>query len=225
VYDLYRNGYALAELVLSQNACERLIDALPHVDAGRGGLRNLIDDETVVRVIRDERFAAAIASAAEPGLVAVKATLFDKTPRANWRVAWHQDRAVAVREQRDVDGFGPWSVKRGVPHVEPPASVLERMVAVRIQLDDCGAGNGPLRVIRRSHRGGKLTDAQLAEAAATGPVAVLALPQGSLLLMRPLLVHASSPAETPAHRRVLHIELAPRDAIGPLEWYRAVPLA
>jgi hypothetical protein len=42
--------------------------------------------------------------------------------------------------------------------------------------------------------------------------------------MRPLLVHASSAAILPAHRRVLHIELAPIEAISPLQWHSAVAL-
>jgi hypothetical protein len=42
--------------------------------------------------------------------------------------------------------------------------------------------------------------------------------------MRPLLVHSSSSAHAPQHRRVLHIELAPAEAISPLQWHAAIPL-
>jgi hypothetical protein len=65
--------------------------------------------------------------------------------------AWHQDRAIAVRDRVDVPGFGPWSVKAGLVHVEPPVDILERMLAVRLHLDDCGEDNGPLRVLPGSH--------------------------------------------------------------------------
>lgn len=219
--DLFRHGYTIAELVLSDSACDRIASALPEAGEGRGGVRNLIEHPTVTAMLRDRRFAAAMEV---PGLVAVKATLFDKTPRTNWRVQWHQDRMIAVRERVETDGFSAWTVKNGVAHVEPPARVLEEMVAVRVHLDPCGPENGPLRVIPGSHRRGKLDAEEIARLAASGPIAELTLPQGALLVMRPLLVHASAPAVSPGHRRVLHIELAPRDAIAPLQWHSVVAL-
>jgi hypothetical protein len=215
VADLFRHGYTIAELVLSDSACDRIVSALPEVSERRGGVRNLIEHPTVVAMLRDQRFARAIEI---PGLVAVKATLFDKTPESNWRVQWHQDRLIAVRERVDADGFGPWTTKNGVVHVAPPARVLEEMIAVRVHLDDCGPENGPLRAIPGSHRRGKLTAEEIAKLAATGPIAELSVPRGALLVMRPLLVHASAPAVSASHRRVLHIELAPRDLIAPLQW-------
>jgi ectoine hydroxylase-related dioxygenase (phytanoyl-CoA dioxygenase family) len=217
-----RDGYAIADLVIASSACERIAAELPAVDAQRGGVRGLIDSRTVARIVQSRQFSRAIHEYADAPLVAVKAMLFDKTPAGNWRVQWHQDRAIAVREQRDVEGFGPWSVKDGIPHVEPPAYVLESMVAVRIHLDDCGSENGPLRVIPGSHRLGKLDAAAIARVIESSPLVELALPRGAILLMRPLLLHASSPATTAAHRRVLHIELAPADAIPPLQWHHAV---
>src|SRR5690349_3464988 len=66
----------------------------------------------------------------------VRAIWFNKSAAANWLVAWHQDLAIAVRERVDVPGFEAWSVKEGVPHVQPPAEVLQRMLTVRIHLDD-----------------------------------------------------------------------------------------
>jgi hypothetical protein len=37
--------------------------------------------------------------------------------------------------------------------------------------------------------------------------------------MRPLALHASSPATAPHHRRVIHIEYAPAPLPAPLRWY------
>lgn len=50
----------------------------------------------------------------------VRAILFDKSAEQNWSLGWHQDRTIAVKQRIDVDGFGPWSVKSGMIHVEPP---------------------------------------------------------------------------------------------------------
>jgi len=44
------------------------------------------------------------------------------------------------------------------------------------------------------------------------------VPRGGALLMRPLLLHASSPALEPGHRRVIHIEYSNCALATGLEW-------
>ena len=148
----------------------------------------------------------------------VRAIYFDKTQGANWKVPWHQDLTIAVKERREAPGFGPWSRKDGVDHVQPPMALLERMVAVRWHLDDCGAGNGPLRVLPGSHRQGRLTAAAIQAWSAREESVTCIVERGGLLVMRPLLLHASSPATVPCHRRVVHIEYAAEPLPSGLEW-------
>jgi ectoine hydroxylase-related dioxygenase (phytanoyl-CoA dioxygenase family) len=224
VNDLDSEGYAPADLRLTAQQCEHIAGALPAVAAGRGGVRNLIVHPTVVRLLVHEAFGRYVWSVIGREMVAVKATLFDKTAESNWRVQWHQDRAIAVKERMNVPGYGPWSTKSGSLHVEPPAEVLAQMLAVRIHLDLCGSGNGPLRVIPGSHVLGKLGEPQIADVVAAQATVELYAPQGGIILMRPLLVHSSSPARETAHRRVLHVEFAPLECISPLQWESVVPL-
>ena len=148
----------------------------------------------------------------------VRGLLFDKTPEANWRVAWHQDVTIAVREQRPVPGFGPWSVKDGIPHTHAPAGLLERMVTLRLHLDDCDESNGALRVLTGSHRSGKLDAKAIEEWKTQGPVEPCLAQAGDALFMRPLLLHASSPADSPRHRRVIHLEFAVDELPAGLAW-------
>ena len=223
--DLEGNGYALADIVLADHQCAYISASLPAlIGAGRGGVRNLIQHPTVKALLSHGRLGQYLWSVIGRDLVAVKATLFDKTADANWRVNWHQDRTVAVKERLDVPGFGPWSTKAGVLHVEAPQEVLAQMLAIRIHLDSCGTDNGPLRVIAGSHQRGKLSEEELTSIVSAGTVMELHVPQGGLMLMRPLLVHASSAARSPEHRRVLHIEFAPAEALSPLKWYESVGL-
>ncbi len=224
VNDLEGAGYALADIVLAEHQCEHIAASLPSATAGRGGVRNLMSHPTVVRLLHHETLGRYLWSVTGRDLVAVKATLFDKTHETNWRVQWHQDRAIAVKERLDVPGYGPWSTKSGSLHVEPPAEVLAQMLALRVYLDVCGSDNGPLRVIPGSHRSGKLEERQLANLVAAGKTVELYVPQGAFLLMRPLLVHSSSAARVAGHRRVLHIEFAPPESISPLQWHTALQL-
>jgi ectoine hydroxylase-related dioxygenase (phytanoyl-CoA dioxygenase family) len=105
-----------------------------------------------------------------------------------------------------------------VQHVQPPGEILEEMLAVRSRLDACGSDNGALRVIPGSHRHGRLTSEAIQDWIAGGDAVTCGLPAGGALLMRPLLLHASSEATSPAHRRVLHVELAANPLPGGLEW-------
>jgi len=136
--------------------------------------------------------------------------LFNKTPDANWKVVWHQDRTIAVRERKDVAGFGPWSVKEGVHHVQPPASIMSKMIAIRLHLDESRENNGPLRVIPGSHRDGYLSGKDI-EVWRERSSVICTVQKGGAILMRPLLLHASSSSLKPEPRRVIHLEFAACD--------------
>ena len=92
---------------------------------------------------------------------AFRGILFDKIPDANWKVPWHQDVTIAVIERVEVEGFGPWSMKAEVLHVQPPAEVLEHILTVRFHLDFCGEENGALRVLFGSHTLGKIPEEEI----------------------------------------------------------------
>ena len=151
----------------------------------------------------------------------VRAIFFDKCSDKNWFVAWHQDVTLAVRERAEVPGFGPWTVKDGIPHVHAPAEILRQMLTVRIHLDDADETNGALRVIPGSHSRGKLSQEQIAHAIELTPAHLCRVRVGDLLLMRPLLLHASHKSMSQTRRRVLHIEYASFKLPAPLDWHDA----
>jgi len=137
---------------------------------------------------------------------------------ANWKVPWHQDVTIAVTDRIEVDGYSPWSVKQDVQHVQPPAKVLGGMLTVRLHLDDCPENNGALRVIAKSHLHGKLSHSQTVRMVNESEATVCEVKSGGALLMRPLLLHASSAAESPNHRRVIRFDYANMALDGGLQW-------
>ena len=151
--------------------------------------------------------------------VPARGILFDKIPDANWKVPWHQDVTIAVRERIEVNGFGPWSIKAGVQHVQPPSGVMEKMISVRFHLDDCGVENGALRVIPGSHLQGKIPEDHFGRLLDESMDTTCIVGAGGALLMRPLLLHALSPSVVPAHRRVIHLDFAFGELPGGLQWY------
>lgn len=81
------------------------------------------------------------------------------------------------------------------------------MLAVRIHLDDFGGQDGPLRLLPGSHKHGFLKDADVPGWPRQMAV-TCAVRRGDAILVRLLLLHASSSATEPANRRVIHTEFA-----------------
>lgn len=188
------------------------------------GVRDLIGRSPAVRELAaSPEILRWIWPVLGPRASVVRGLFFDKTPGANWNLPWHQDLTIAVRERRDVPGFGPWTLKAGIPHVHAPGTLLGRMVTIRIHLDDCGPDNGPMRVLPGSHSRGRLAPADVARwTARSGETSRdCIVPAGGAVIMRPLILHASAAATAEGHRRVIHLEYAAEDLPGGLEWYRA----
>lgn len=224
---IVESGFAIVAGTIGEAEYQRLIAATSDV-VGKGLLKRrgnsyaIRDLLNLVPAVQELARHPAVRSHVEavlgPAAFAVHGILFDKIASANWLVSWHQDLTIEVSERVDTPGFGPWSVKAGVTHVQPPISILQQMLAVRIHLDDCHAENGPLRVIPGSHRHGRLTfDEMLDRRRLHGEVALTAR-RGDIILMSPLLVHASSPASRPEHRRVIHLEYCNERLSGDLHW-------
>ena len=158
--------------------------------------------------------AGVLGDAAKP----VRAVLFDKTTSTDWALGWHQDRTIAVKARRDVPGFGPWSTKRGRPHVEPPIDILQRMITLRVHLDDTGPGNASLLVALGSHRAGRVPVAQVASIVHGHPIYACLAQAGDAWLYAIPILHASEAAAAPTRRRVLQIDYAAFTLPGGLEW-------
>ena len=165
-------------------------------------------DSAVTALAGDQRLLEIARQSLGMQAVPFRATLFEKSGKANWLVAWHQDTALPLERQFDDAGWGPWSEKAGVLYAHAPAWAISRVLALRVHLDSSTSENGPLRVIPASHSAGVLTDAQVLEYARTHPSTECPVPRGGVLAMRPLIIHASSKAREANPRRVLHIEYA-----------------
>ena len=148
----------------------------------------------------------------------VRAVLFDKTPATNWALGWHQDRTIAVSKRHDVPGYGPWSVKAGIAHVEPPFDIIEVMVTLRIHLDDVPDDNAPLLIAPGSHGFGRIAEAVLIDVVARCGTAVCTARRGDVWAYSTPIVHASSASVGHAHRRVLQVDYAAVALPAPLEW-------
>lgn len=149
----------------------------------------------------------------------VRGLYFDKPPGHSWALPWHRDTTVAVKACGRIGAFAKPTVKAGVPHVEAPDELLGGMITARIHLDPMTPHNGPLRVFAGSHT----TDTQ----AGPGGGEVVHCEAGDVLLMRPLVLHASGHTDSTRHlhRRIIHLECAPNQELPDgYEWHDFLPI-
>jgi ectoine hydroxylase-related dioxygenase (phytanoyl-CoA dioxygenase family) len=213
---IQKQGFAIIPGILEPNEVDRLLDEFhcANLPRSRAGVRHVMRLPAVAAVAQDARLVGIARETVGELAFPFRATLFDKSPTANWLVVWHQDTALPLREQREAPGWGPWSVKDGVIYAHAPESALGQVLALRVHLDDSKAENGPLRVLSGTHTLGVLTDDRLHELSTQITPVDCLTPRGGILAMRPLIVHASSKSQVEHPRRVLHIEYAASSVIG-----------
>jgi len=221
---LEQDGYAVVRGVLGHEQIATLSDFIqPLLKLNSpAGVRNLAHLLPAVSLLAESNLLRALI---EPILgedaKLVRSVLFNKDQDTNWQVAWHQDLAIAVRCQAAVPGFGSWSVKAGVAHVQPPIAILENMLTLRVHLDAADEHNGGLWVSPGSHRLGRLPAGEAAAVAERHGKILCSVQAGDALVLRPLLLHASRKAASDNPRRVIHLEFAGATLPEPLAWHDA----
>ena len=220
--EIEKSGFAIVDRYLAPHKIELLIQEIfaLNLPPERAGIRNMLELLPSVKLLAQ---SPEIRSLVEPilgdNIRVVRGIFFDKQPSANWKVPWHQDVTIAVKNRLELPDYQPWSRKGGIPHVQPPVAILEQMLTVRIHLDSTDESNGALRVIPGSHCHGKLTDGAIDRWKQLNTSTTCTCESGGILLMRPLLLHASSIAIGPNHRRVIHLEYAGCSLPAGLDWY------
>ena len=136
-------GFTIVPGVLEATDIDGLLEELSRADLprSRAGVRHAMRLPAVAAIAQEARMMGIARENLGRDAFPFRATLFDKSPAANWLVVWHQDTALPL-------------------------------LSTRVTAVEC------------------------------------LVPQGGVLAMRPLIVHASSKSQSEAPRRVLHIEYA-----------------
>lgn len=213
-------GCAILPRVFTSDQLDQLLPIVDDVltnSQSRAGARVNTSIPMVQAILSNRSLKDAIGSLGD--YRPVRVIVFDKTSDHNWAVPWHRDTTIAVRTRHEVDGFGPWSVKEGIDHVQPPPSVLSGMITARVHLDPAPATNGALRVIPGSHLDIGECWAESDPGHQEREAITLEADAGDVVLMNPLTLHASSKSSQPDRRRIVHIEFAKDPLPKPLAWY------
>jgi hypothetical protein len=216
-----RDGFAIVNGALSCELAERVSSAISSSQGDAFALRNLFELAPITRELLEALLVReAVGAVLGREAFCVRAVFLDRAPRANWRVRFHQDSAVVVKERFEVTGFGPWRTKGGALHVTAPPGTLSSMLTVRVHLDRGGEGGCAARVVPGSHHYGRLPEDSI-EQFTRYDVASLAVEKGGILVLRPLLLRASGEGANRGSMRVVQLDFAARNLPAPLEWREA----
>jgi hypothetical protein len=216
------HGFVLVPEVLGLDECKAIAAHTVSASAGSVGSRCLLPlawCQVLAKYLRRHPLLTAFIPS---DFVAAQCTYFEKSRSRNWLVPVHQDLSIPVAERVDHPALRGWSAKEGSLFVQAPVELLARLVAVRLHIDNCAVNDGPLRVVAGSHLQGQVGPEAAAGARRAHGEVVCPGPRGSALVMRPLLLHASSKASGTSMRRVLHLLFGPSELPHGLRWQHAV---
>ena len=94
-----QDGFAVVPACLDQATLEHLSR---HFDDTRHPQRNLLSVPSVHGLAVSKPVREIIETVLGPKCFAVRGIFFNKTRSSNWKVVWHQDLTIAVRERKEV---------------------------------------------------------------------------------------------------------------------------
>lgn len=212
------DGFAFVPGIISAEECQTIAQAVSGELTDSAGTRNLLPSSWCRALAAKISRHPLVSNVLPAGSVAVQCTYFEKSAAKNWLVPIHQDLSIPVAERVPVPGLTGWSEKEGQLYVQAPVELLQKLLAVRLHIDDCSADDGPLQVLPGSHLNGLVSPQAAALARQTQNQVTCIAKQGDAMLMRPLLLHSSSHSTGSGKRRVLHFLFGPGELPFGLRW-------
>lgn len=229
---ILNDGFTVVEDIFTIDEVNNLLSEIDKADTSLPTFRKtedlfairqfLKEIPSVVPLVFNFRLKSIINDLFGSGYFGVKSIYFDKPEKSNWFVAWHQDLTISVDKKQELKGYGPWTVKQNQFAVQPPLEILKDNFTIRIHLDDTDAGNGALKIIPGSH----LKDVYRPETINwdTETETICPVKAGGVMIMKPLLLHASNRTTNNSKRRVIHIEFSRTELPEDLKWSENVAI-
>lgn len=224
--EISENGFTVINDVFSPEEVGVILNQIENVDTSKDTFRKsddlfairqfLKEIPSITETVLSEKISKIITDLFGLGYRPVKSIYFDKPKQSNWFVAYHQDLTISVDHKTEINGFGPWTVKQNQFAVQPPLTILENIFTIRIHLDDTDEDNGALKVIPGSHAKGIYRPETIDWS--VEKEFFCNVKKGGIMIMRPLLLHASNRTTNDNQRRVIHIEFSNKNLPEPLKW-------
>ncbi|MCV9932622.1 phytanoyl-CoA dioxygenase family protein [Flavobacterium sp. LS1R47] len=222
-------GFAIIDHVYNETEIEKLISIIESVTKNKAEKTTFRKSEDLFAI---RQFHKEIPEALEyifnPNLKNIiksnfgenyfitKSIYFDKPEKSNWFVAYHQDLTISVDKKIDIENFENWTTKQNQFAVQPPKDILDKNFTIRIHIDKTTKDNGALKVINSSHSKGicRIENMDFKNEKET----ICEVEKGGIMIMKPLLFHASNKTTNNERRRVIHIEFSNQELPNGLDW-------
>ncbi len=227
--EINSEGFAIIDAVYSDNEMEQIvseIEKVTHNSKDNSTFRKS-DDLFAIRqfhkeipatlsYIFNDKLKEIIKTNFGKNYFITKSIYFDKPEKSNWFVAYHQDLTISVNKKVEIENFENWTTKQNQFAVQPPKEILENIFTIRIHIDKTTKDNGALKVLNTSHQKGicRIENIQIEDEIET----ICEVEKGGIMIMKPLLFHASNKTTNNERRRVIHIEFSNQILPNELEW-------
>lgn len=227
--EINSEGFAIIDNVYDENEIKKLISIIENVTENKTDKTTFRKSEDLFAIrqfhkeipetldyIFNQNLKDIIKSNFGENYFITKSIYFDKPEKSNWFVAYHQDLTISVDKKLDIENFENWTTKQNQFAVQPPKEVLENNFTIRIHIDKTTKNNGALKVINNSHSKGilRVENMDLKNETET----ICEIEKGGIMIMKPLLFHASNKTTNNERRRVIHIEFSNLELPNGLEW-------
>lgn len=222
-------GFIIIDAIYNENEIEKLTSIIESVTEDKAGKTTFRKSEDLFAIrqfhkeipealdsIFNQNLKNIIKSNFGEDYFITKSIYFDKPEKSNWFVAYHQDLTISVDKKIDVESFENWTTKQDQFAVQPPKDILEKNFTIRIHIDKTTKDNGALKVINNSHSKGiyRVENMDFKNEKET----VCEVEKGGIMIMKPLLFHASNKTTNNERRRVIHIEFSNIELPNGLDW-------
>lgn len=215
--ELDKNGFSIIENCFDDDVLEEISNFIEknNFNFSERQLFNKYPELQEI-IFENHSFRKLFTSICDESYFLSKAIYFNKSPKSNWFVGYHQDLSIGVKNKVEVEQYHSWTTKKEQLGVIPPINILENTITFRIHLDKTDATNGVLKVISKSHKKGMIRVDNDFDALKEGEEVTCNLDNGGIMIMKPLLLHSSQKSISEKNRRVLHLEFCNREI--PMEW-------
>ena len=227
--EINTEGFAIINDVYTKNEIEKLISLIENITENKTTNATFRKSKDLFAIrqfhkeipetldfIFNQNLKEIIESNFGAGYFITKSIYFDKPEKSNWFVAYHQDLTISVDKKIEIENFENWTIKQNQFAVQPPKEILENNFTIRIHIDKTTKDNGALKVINDSHSRGILRIENLDFE--NEKETICEVEKGGIMIMKPLLFHASNKTTNNERRRVIHIEFSNQQLPAGLEW-------
>ena len=225
-YEIAEEGFTTIDKVYSDFEIDKIICLIDKINIDKNTFRKSNDLFAIrqfhkeipeaLAIIFNDNLKKIMSSYFGEDYFITKSIYFDKPEMSNWFVPYHQDLTISVNKKVALEGFHKWTVKDNQFGVIPSLSILENNFTIRIHLDDTTEENGALKVINKSHTKGIYRPENINFEQETETICTVK--KGGVMIMKPLLLHASSKTTNKKKRRVIHLEFSNQKLPDEIEW-------